>query len=223
MMRILVVDDDADILQLVSIHLQKEGYRVVQADSGEKALSFLEHETVDLVIADVMMPNMNGFELTKILTNDLEIPVILLTAKGQLRDKEQGFLAGSEDYIVKPFEPKELLFRVAVIARRLNKKQEQIIRVGNVRMDREHYEMTIGEKTVIWPMKEFELLAQLAQRVGSVTQRALLIEEIWGEEADSELTLNTHINRVRDRLKKYGATLEIQTVRGVGYKLEVTA
>lgn len=220
-MKILVVDDDRDILRLVSIHLQKEGYRVVQAESAEEALAILEHEAVDLVIADVMMPNMNGFELTEILTNDLDIPVILLTAKGQLADKEQGFLAGSDDYIVKPFEPRELLFRVAVIARRLHKTQQRIIRVGNVRMDREHYELTIGEKTVILPMKEFELLAQLAQRAGSVTPRSLLIEEIWGEEADSELTLNTHMNRVRDRLKKYGATLEIQTVRGIGYKLEV--
>lgn len=220
-MKILVVDDDRDILRLVSIHLQKEGYRVVQAESAEEALAILEHEAVDLVIADVMMPNMNGFELTEILTNDLDIPVILLTAKGQLADKEQGFLAGSDDYIVKPFEPRELLFRVAVIARRLHKTQQRIIRVGNVRMDREHYELTIGEKTVILPMKEFELLAQLAQRAGSVTPRSLLIEEIWGEEADSELTLNTHMNRVRDRLKKYSATLEIQTVRGIGYKLEV--
>lgn len=220
-MKILVVDDDRDILRLVSIHLQKEGYRVVQAESAEEALAILEHEAVDLVIADVMMPNMNGFELTEILTNDLDIPVILLTAKGQLADKEQGFLAGSDDYIVKPFEPRELLFRVAVIARRLHKTQQRIIRVGNVRMDREHYELTIGEKTVILPMKEFELLAQLAQRAGSVTPRSLLIEEIWGQEADSELTLNTHMNRVRDRLKKYGATLEIQTVRGIGYKLEV--
>ncbi|MEE1132602.1 MAG: response regulator [Caryophanon sp.] len=138
-MKILVVDDDRDILRLVSIHLQKEGYRVVQAESAEEALAILEHEAVDLVIADVMMPNMNGFELTEILTNDLDIPVILLTAKGQLADKEQGFLAGSDDYIVKPFEPRELLFRVAVIARRLHKPQQRIIRGGNVRMAREHY------------------------------------------------------------------------------------
>ena len=116
-MRILVVDDDRDILQLVSIHLKREGYTVYQASDAEAALALLEHQDVDLAVVDVMMPGMNGFELTRVLAHDMEIPVILLTAKGQLADKEKGFLAGSEDYLVKPFEPKELLFRVAVILR----------------------------------------------------------------------------------------------------------
>lgn len=222
-MRILVVDDDQDILQLVSIHLKREGYKVERASSAQEALALLEEIDVDLAIVDVMMPNMNGFELTKMLTTDLEIPVILLTAKGQLADKEQGFLAGSEDYIVKPFEPKELLFRVAVVLRRFERSMESIQTVGNVKIDRQNFEVVIDQHTLVFPLKEFELLSILMARVGKVTQRSILFEQTWGADyMGNELTLNTHINRVRERLKKYGANIEIQTIRGIGYKLEVS-
>lgn len=221
-MRILVVDDDADILQLVSIHLTREGYQVKRASDAQQALKLLEEIEVDLAIVDVMMPGMNGFELTKILTKELEIPVILLTAKGQLEDKEQGFIAGSEDYIVKPFEPKELLFRVAVVMRRFERSLEAIIEVGNIKIDRKNFEVIINQETIMLPMKEFELLSMLASRVGKVTQRAVLIEQTWGADYEGhELTLNTHINRIRERLKRHEASVEIHTVRGIGYKLEV--
>ncbi|MER1999233.1 MAG: response regulator transcription factor [Lysinibacillus sp.] len=222
-MRILVVDDDQDILQLVSIHLKREGYKVEQASSAASALKLLEDRDVDLAIVDVMMPQMNGFELTKILTRDLDIPVILLTAKGQLADKERGFLAGSEDYIVKPFEPKELLFRVAVVLRRSGRSLESQLSVGNVKLDRQNFEVTIDQHTLVFPLKEFELLSILMARVGKVTQRSILFEQTWGADyMGNELTLNTHINRVRERLKKYEANIEIQTIRGIGYKLEVS-
>ena len=222
-MRILVVDDDQDILQLVSIHLKREGYKVEQASSAASALQLLEERDVDLAIVDVMMPQMNGFELTEILTRDLNIPVILLTAKGQLADKEKGFLAGSEDYIVKPFEPKELLFRVAVVLRRNGRSLESQLSVGNVKLDRQNFEVTINQHTLVFPLKEFELLSVLMARVGKVTQRSILFEQTWGADyMGNELTLNTHINRVRERLKKYDANIEIQTIRGIGYKLEVS-
>ena len=146
-MRILVVDDDRDILQLVSIHLKREGYTVYQASDAEAALALLEHQDVDLAVVDVMMPGMNGFELTRILARDMEVPVILLTAKGQLADKEKGFLAGSEDYLVKPFEPKELLFRIAVVLRRFERSMEMIIEIGNMRIDRENYEVAVDGHT----------------------------------------------------------------------------
>jgi two-component system, OmpR family, response regulator len=222
-MKILVVDDDVYIQQLVSIHLSREGYQVIRANHAEEALAFLEEKTVDLAIVDVMMPGMNGFELTKILTEDFSIPVILLTAKGQLDDKEQGFLSGSEDYIVKPFEVKELLFRVAVVLRRVERAIETVIKVGNLLIDRKCFEVTINQETILLPLKEFELLSLLASRVNKITPRTALIEQAWGVDYEgSEQTLNTHINRIRDRLKKYEATVEIQTVRGIGYKLEVT-
>ena len=222
-MRILVVDDDIDILQLVSIHLIRQGYEVERTSDAQQALALLEEVEVDLAIVDVMMPGMNGFELTKILTKELDIPVILLTAKGQLEDKEKGFIAGSEDYIVKPFEPRELLFRVAVVLRRFERSLEAVIEVGNVKIDRKNFEVVINQDTLMLPMKEFELLSLLASRANKVTQRTLLLEQTWGENYEgNEMTLNTHINRIRDRLKRHGATVEIQTVRGVGYKLEAS-
>ncbi|GLI86617.1 DNA-binding response regulator [Rossellomorea marisflavi] len=220
-MKILVVDDDLDIQRLVSIHLTKEGYHVLKASDAHAALHLLEEERVDLAIVDVMMPGMNGFDLTKILTEDLSIPVILLTAKGQLEDKEKGFLSGTEDYIVKPFEPKELLFRVQVILRRYERSMRDEIVMGNTSINRKTFEVVINQETLILPLKEFEILYTLMGRANKVTSRGLLIEEIWGlEEEGTELRLNTHMNRIRDRLKKHGASIEIQTVRGVGYRLE---
>ncbi|MEW4327216.1 response regulator transcription factor [Rossellomorea marisflavi] len=220
-MKILVVDDDLHIQRLVSIHLTKEGYHVLKASDADEALHLLEEERVDLAIVDVMMPGMNGFDLTKILTEDLSIPVILLTAKGQLEDKEKGFLSGTEDYIVKPFEPKELLFRVQVILRRYERSMRDEVVMGNTSINRKTFEVVINQETLILPLKEFEILYTLMGRANKVTSRGLLIEEIWGlEEEGTELRLNTHMNRIRDRLKKHGSSVEIHTVRGVGYRLE---
>ncbi|MEK3853947.1 response regulator transcription factor [Cytobacillus sp. FSL H8-0458] len=222
-MKILVVDDDVHIQKLVTIHLNREGYQVLRADNAQEALMLLEEQTADLAVVDVMMPGMNGFELTRLLTNDFGIPVILLTAKGQLSDKEQGFLSGSEDYIVKPFEVKELLFRVAVVLRRAERAMETVVKAGNLSIDRKSFEVEINQETILFPLKEFELLSLLSARKNKITQRAALIEQAWGADYEgSEQTLNTHINRIRDRLKKYGATVEIQTIRGIGYKLEET-
>lgn len=222
-MKILVVDDDYDILQLVTIHLRREGYTVLQAHNGKHALELLEESEVNLAIVDVMMPGMDGFSLTRILTKELDIPVILLTAKGQLSDKEQGFKSGSEDYLVKPFEPKELLFRVAVVLRRYGRAMESVLKVGNVKINRNDFEVIIKDETILFPLKEFELLTMLAVRASKVTPRSVLIEQAWGEDyLGNEMTLNTHMNRIRDRLKRYNASIEIQTIRGIGYKLEAT-
>lgn len=220
-MKILVVDDDVNIQKLVTIHLNREGYQVLRANNAQEALALLEEQTADLAVVDVMMPGMDGFELTRLLTDDFGIPVILLTAKGQLGDKEQGFLSGSEDYIVKPFEVKELLFRVAVVLRRAERAMETVVKAGNLLMDRKSFEVVINQETILFPLKEFELLSLLSARKNKITPRAALIEQAWGADYEgSEQTLNTHINRIRDRLKKYGATVEIQTIRGIGYKLE---
>ncbi|UOE53703.1 response regulator transcription factor [Bacillus sp. CMF12] len=220
-MKILVVDDDVNIQKLVTIHLNREGYQVLRANNAQEALALLEEQTADLAVVDVMMPGMDGFELTRLLTDDFGIPVILLTAKGQLSDKEQGFLSGSEDYIVKPFEVKELLFRVAVVLRRAERAMETVVKAGNLLIDRKSFEVEINQETILFPLKEFELLSLLSARKNKITQRAALIEQAWGADYEgSEQTLNTHINRIRDRLKKYRATVEIQTVRGIGYKLE---
>ncbi|AJD90282.1 heme transporter CcmC [Jeotgalibacillus malaysiensis] len=221
-MRILVVDDELHIRQLIAIQLQQAGYEAVLAKDAQEALSYLEDEEVSAAIVDVMMPGMTGFELTRILSEDLDIPVILVTAKGQLEDKEEGFLAGSEDYLVKPFEPKELLFRLQAILRRYGKAQRNKIQLANVVLDRSTYDVTIHDETLIIPMKEFDLLSVLAHSAGQTIPRSVILREVWGDdEGKHEFSLNTHITRLRERLNQYGAMVEIQTVRGIGYRLEV--
>lgn len=223
-MKILVVDDDVHILQLVNIYLTKEGYQVIQAENGQQALQLLEGNLPDLAVVDVMMPGMDGFTLTKTLSQDYDIPVLLLTAKGELEDKERGFLAGSDDYVVKPFEPKELLFRIAAILRRLDKKNQVTIQVSRLVIDRRSFEVVIGEDTLVLPLKEFELLALLASRPNQVFTRSFIMEQVWGYDYDGdEQTLNTHVKRIRERLHRHETGVEITTVRGVGYKLEVIA
>lgn len=195
---------------------------MLEASNAEEALDLMEKEVPDLAVVDVMMPGMDGIELTKILSQDYGIPVILLTARGELEDKTKGFLAGSEDYVVKPFEPKELLFRIAVILRRFEKEYQSIIQVGNVTIDRKLFEVSTGDRSVVMPLKEFELLALLASRPGHIIERSTIMEQIWGHDYEGDdYTLNTHMTRVRERIANLGAYVEISTIRGVGYKLEV--
>ncbi|MCR8855026.1 response regulator transcription factor [Lysinibacillus fusiformis] len=223
-MRILVVDDDVHILQLINIYLTREGFQVLRAENAQRALALLNGNLPDLAVVDVMMPGMDGFTLTETLTQDYDIPVLLLTAKGELEDKERGFLAGSDDYVVKPFEPKELLFRIAAILRRLDKKNQITIQVGQLVIDRRSFEVIIGEETLILPLKEFELLALLASRPNQVFTRSFIMEQVWGYDYNGdEQTLNTHVKRVRERLNRFDTAVEIITVRGVGYKLEATS
>ncbi|RHW34845.1 DNA-binding response regulator [Neobacillus notoginsengisoli] len=222
MRRILVVDDDRNILDLVGIHVSRAGYQVLKAEDGFRALEILESVLPDLAIVDVMMPGLNGFELTARIRDDYDIPVLLLTAKGELEDKEQGFQAGSDDYLVKPFEPKELLFRIAAILRRYDKPADSILQVGSITINLKSFEVTAGKSTLLMPLKEFELLTLLASKPNQVFQRAAIMEKIWGYDYEGdEQTLNTHIKRIRERLAKIADDVEIATVRGVGYKLEV--
>ena len=192
--KILIVDDDKNILDLVRIHLTQAGYQVLKAENAVQALGVLEMEIPDLAVVDVMMPGMNGYELTKRIRDQLDIPVLLLTAKGELEDKEKGFLSGSDDYMVKPFEPKELLFRIAAILRRYDKPSETILRVGSMTINRKSYEVSVGQSILLMPLKEFEVLALLATRPNQVFERADIMEKIWGYDyAGDEQTLNTHI------------------------------
>ncbi|WP_342515187.1 response regulator transcription factor [Sporosarcina sp. FSL K6-1522] len=222
-MRILVVDDDPNILELVSIQLSQAGYTVLKASDGFEALELLEEKGLpDLAVVDVMMPRMDGYKLTKKLRAEAGIPVLLLTAKGELEDKEKGFLAGSDDYVVKPFEPKELLFRINAILRRYDKAVDVFIRAGSMHINRQSYEVSVGKKVLLLPLKEFELLSVLASRPNHVFARELLLERVWGYDYEGdEQTLNVHIKRLRDKLGKLAEDVRIATVRGVGYKLEV--
>lgn len=220
-MEILIVDDDEQILQLVSIHLQREGYQVIKARNGVEALDVIEDELPDLAVVDVMMPEMDGFTLTKEL-RAMEIPVLLLTAKGELADKEKGFLAGSDDYVVKPFEPKELLFRIQAILRRYDKSVDPLLNIGSLTINQQSYEVQAGKKTLLLPLKEFELLSVLASRVNHVFTREFLIDRVWGMDYEGDdQTLNVHIKRIREKFRPIAPDVKITTIRGVGYKLEV--
>ncbi len=221
-MYILVVDDDPEIVELVSIHLKEEGYAVQTARNGVEALEKVQAARPDLAIVDVMMPEMDGYTLTARLREEENIPVILLTAKGELEDKERGFLAGTDDYVTKPFEPKELLFRVSALLRRYDKRGNAQIEVGPLRIDTDQYEVSLDGNVHILPLKEFELLTVFAQRPHYVYPRDFLIERVWGYDYEGdEQTLNVHVKRLRDKLTPYKDQLWIETVRGVGYKLEV--
>lgn len=222
MRTILVVDDDKKIVDLVVIHLSRAGFTVEKAYNGIEALKRIEDTVPSLAIVDVMMPEMDGYTLTTHLRK-MEIPVLLLTAKGELEDKEKGFLAGSDDYVVKPFEPKELLFRVQAILRRYDKTVATHIEIGSMKINQQSYEVTFENKTIFLPLKEFELLSVLASRVNHVFTRDLLIERVWGLDYEGDdQTLNVHIKRLREKLRKMKADVHITTVRGVGYKLEET-
>ncbi|KML43604.1 response regulator transcription factor [Cytobacillus firmus] len=222
MINILIVDDDINILNFVDLHLSEAGYKVYKAQDGIKALSILSNNKIDLAVVDVMMPYMDGFSLTRNIRDQYDIPVVLLTAKNQIEDKEKGFQSGTDDYIVKPFEPKELLFRIQALMRRYNKKHdESIIRTGNTTINRKSYEVQIGERTIFLPLKEFELLYFFISNPMQVFSREQLIEQIWGLDYEGdERTVDVHVKRLRERFSKLTDDFNIKTVRGIGYLLE---
>lgn len=222
MTRILAVDDDLHMLNFVSAELRQSGYEVLEAESGEQALLCLNSKTVDLAVVDVMMPGIDGFELTQILRKDYNLPVVLLTARHHIEDKERGFLAGSDDYLVKPFESKELLYRVKAILRRYDHPAEDALTIGSLTIDFKSYEVRSNQGILLIPLKEFELLTLLASKSNQVLSRDLMIERIWGIDFQGdEQTVNVHIKRLRQRLERFAPDVQIITVRGVGYKLEV--
>ncbi|MEH6947298.1 response regulator transcription factor [Bacillus sp. JJ634] len=222
MTSILIVDDDINILKLVDIHLSEQGYKVFQAKNGIEALEILQKEMCHLAVVDIMMPFMDGYELTKEIRDKYDLPVILLTAKNQIEDKEQGFHAGTDDYLVKPFEPKELSFRIKALLRRYdNHLDENIIRIGSTTINKKSYEVQNGDRTMLLPLKEFELLHFLMSNPMQVFSRNHLIEQIWGlDHQGDERTVDVHIKRLRERFSKLTEDFQIKTVRGVGYSLE---
>ncbi|MEH7385664.1 response regulator transcription factor [Bacillus sp. JJ1521] len=223
MATILLVDDDPNILKLVRIHLAEQGYDVLEAKDGMAALDILKKKTCDLAVVDVMMPYMDGYTLTKEIRSLYNIPVILLTAKSEIEDKEQGFQAGTDDYLVKPFEPKELSFRIKALLRRYDYQTEEgILHIGKIMINKKSYEVQIGRRTLLLPLKEFELLYYLVSNPRQVFSREHLIEQIWGLDFQGdERTVDVHIKRLRERFSKLMDDFQIKTVRGVGYMLEV--
>jgi two-component system OmpR family response regulator len=221
--RILVADDDPNIRELLRFYLQQERYIVIEAENGGIASKLLETEQVHLAVVDVMMPVKDGWELCKEIRRYYDIPIILLTAKGEMEDKAKGFLSGTDDYVVKPFEPEELLFRIRALLRRYQMVSENVITLGpSTVIDRNKYEVKVGEQRFTLPLKEFELLAQLASQPDRTYTREQLLQLVWGNdfEGDSR-TIDVHIKRLRERFRDLTDDFQIITIRGLGYKLEV--
>ena len=223
MITILTVDDDPHIRELLRLYLQKEGYHLLEAADGQEALGILEVERVQLAIVDIMMPNIDGYELCKEIRQYYDIPVIMLTAKGEISDKEKAYTAGTDDYVVKPFEPQEILFRIKALLRRYQMINQEEIQIGKTIIDRKSYTVYTKGKTMILPLKEFELLAQLASFPNRIFTREQLIELVWGNDFEgNDRTIDVHIKRLRERFSQSEDDFTIQTVRGLGYKIEVT-
>ncbi|MBA9083675.1 DNA-binding response OmpR family regulator [Fontibacillus solani] len=225
MIHILIADDDEHIRKLLSHYLQAEGYHVIEAADGIEASACLSDRQINLAVVDVMMPGKDGFQLCEEIRQFYDFPVILLTAKDQLADKEKGYLVGTDDYVTKPFEPKELLFRIKALLRRFQMVNAQTITLGNTVINRKSFEISCRGQQIMLPLKEFELLFQLASYPNRIFTREELIEHIWGYDFDGdERTVDVHIKRLRARFSDNSNNdFIITTVRGVGYKLEVTA
>ncbi|CAH1057522.1 Heme response regulator HssR [Paenibacillus pseudetheri] len=222
MKKILVADDDNNIRTLLKHVLTREGYQVMEASDGRDAIHKLKESIADLAVVDVMMPHVDGLELCQHIRETYDIPIILLTARQQLSDKEQGYLRGTDDYVTKPFEPEELLFRIKALFRRYSIASDDRIRLNSLVIDRKNYEITDGDEVLLLPVKEFELLSQLAQYPGRLYSRSELIELLWGMDYEGdERTVDVHIKRLRQRFMDYQNDFVIRTVRGIGYKLEM--
>ncbi|MGO4179925.1 DNA-binding response regulator [Paenibacillus sp. FSL A5-0031] len=221
-MHVLIVDDDPSIRELLRFVLGKDGYVVLEAENGQAASILLENEQVHLAVVDIMMPGKNGYELCREIREHYDIPVMMLTARAEMEDKEQGFDSGTDDYLVKPFEPKELLFRIKALLRRYRLVSSEVIKLGNVSIDRRGYEIKIGDEVITLPLREFELLSQLASHPGRIYTREQLIQLIWSADfkGDSR-TVDVHIKRLRERFADCQDDFTITTIRGLGYKLEV--
>ncbi len=222
MSTILIVDDDPHIRELVRVFLAKEGLAIIEACDGVDALAKLETTQVSLVILDIMMPKMDGWELCRQIREAYDIPLLMLTAKGESSAKLKGFQLGTDDYLVKPFEPLELVARVKALLKRYRIAVSQTIQVGELWMDRKTFEVKVNSSNLTLPLKEFELLFKLASAPGRTFSRDQLIEDVWGFDFDgNERTLDVHINRLRERFPEEKYSFKITTIRGLGYRLEM--
>jgi two-component system OmpR family response regulator len=222
MTSVLVVEDDAYMLEMILIVLSHEGYRVRGAVNGKEALAEMESSPADLVVLDVMMPIMDGWDLCRELRLLYpELPIIMITVKHETSQKVKGFGLGADDYLVKPFDPQELVIRIKAVLRRYRIAADKRIILGSFKLDR--LRGTVSDGNVNWnlPLKEFELLYQLASYPGQIFMREQLIEAVWGFDHDGdERTVDVHIKRLRERFAAYTHLFRIVTVRGLGYRLE---
>jgi DNA-binding response OmpR family regulator len=219
---ILVIDDDRNILEIVKMYLMKEGYTVSTGERGDTAVALFHEVKPMLVVLDVMLPGMDGWTVLHQIREESDIPVIMLTAKGDTVERVQGLDLGADDYIVKPFDAKELLARIKAVLRRTGKTEtERVIALPNLVVSLENYSVTLLDKVLEMPPKEIELLYFLTSHEGKVFTREQLLEQVWGFDffGDSR-TVDVHVKRIREKIGENDAW-QIKTVWGVGYKFEL--
>ena len=223
---ILIADDDANICELVRLYLEKEGFETVVCFNGEKALEIYRGGGIDLAVLDIMMPKTDGVTVCREIRKDSKMPIIMLTAKGETFDKVLCFELGADDYVVKPFEGKELVARVKAVLRRSamteKEDEEKVVSYENITINLTNYELILGGKSIDIPPKELELLYYLASHPNRVFTREQLLEDVWGFDyfGDSR-TVDVHVKRLREKIEGYDEKWQLKTVWSVGYKFEV--
>jgi two-component system OmpR family response regulator len=222
--KILVVDDDVNICEIIRLYLEKEGYEVLTAMDGKQAIEMFKEQAPGLVLLDIMLPVVDGRQVCSEIRRISNIPIIMLTAKGETFDKVLGLELGADDYIVKPFEPKELVARIKAVLRRYNNKDdtEKELTFPNMSINLSTYELKLGGKVIEVPPKELELLYFLCANKNKVFTREQLLEQVWGFDyfGDSR-TVDVHVKRIREKIEPYEKNWSLKTVWGVGYKFEI--
>jgi DNA-binding response OmpR family regulator len=218
---ILIADDDANIRKLMSLYLRKEGFEIKEASDGVKALFIVENSRVDLVILDIMMPGLDGWDLCREIRRwDTNLALLMVTAKAESAHKVKGFQLGTDDYLTKPFDPIELVMRVKALLKRSLVVSSQTVQAGNVELNRRTFQVTRRDEPVTIPLKEFELLFLLASHPGQIFTREQLIMQIWGLDYEGDgRTVDVHISRLREKFTGNDEQFQIETARGLGYRL----
>jgi len=225
--KILVVDDEASVRQLVSSYLSREGYEVIEASDGAQALKLARLEHPDLLVLDLMIPEVDGLEVCRILRAESDAYVLMLSARTEETDKILGLGLGADDYLTKPFSPRELVARVRAILRRRHEKaggtERAILRAGEIVIDKNRHQASIGERLLDLTSREFQILSQLVSRPGMVFTREKLLEQIWGYNYYGDArVVDVHVAKLRKKIEPDpGKPRYIKTVRGVGYKLGI--
>lgn len=219
--KILVVDDDTNICELLRLYLTKEGYQVTVANDGEEGLEKFNQVKPDMVLLDVMMPKMDGWEVLKTIRKYSQVPVIMLTARSEERDELQGFSLGVDEYISKPFSPKILVARVDAILRRSNVVSTENMDVGGICIDKAAHQVTIDGREIELSYKEFELLSYFVENQGIALSREKILNNVWNYDYFGDArTIDTHVKKLRSKMGKKGDY--IKTIWGMGYKFEVS-
>ncbi|KAF0197179.1 MAG: Response regulator with CheY-like receiver domain and winged-helix DNA-binding domain [Bacillota bacterium] len=221
MARILLVDDNVKIRKLMEIYLKRDAFEVLQAEDGTEALSVLKKHNINLIVADIMMPEMDGYELTEQLRDaGFTMPILMVTAKETYADKKKGFEMGADDYMTKPVDMDEMLLRIKALLRRAKISSENRLVLGGVELDYEALEIRTPKQVYLLPKKEFYLLFKLLSHPKKIFTRQELMDDIWGFDSEvDERTVDVHIKRLRDKFSDL-EEFEIVTVRGLGYKAE---